>query len=209
MAAGDIRYVRAPWGPGQLIQYVDTGVVYNEAPIYEVVVSTDNVVSAGLLSVEDSLGYKVGEIERHTHSYERWFGSDGATGGSMATLTPYQVDSGANDWGAWIPLLDANDTPAIAGNVYYDLHEVLVIDAERTTPYRIQIAFGASGAAALAAGEYTEIMFVFPSAAPDGGPVEVQGTRHAAGTPAWARCWNVNAAGGTVDFFIGVHGYEG
>jgi len=209
MAAGDIRNVRAPWGPGQVIQYVDTGEVYNEAPIYQVVVSTDNVESVGLLGVDDSLGYRVAEIERHLHSYERWFGSDGATGGSLSTLTAYQVDSGANDWGAWIPLLDATDTPAIAGNVYYDLHEILVAAAERTTPYRMQIGFGASGAAALAAGTYTEIMMVYPSAAPSGGPLEVQGRRQAAGTPAWARCWNVNAGGGTIDFFIGLHEYEG
>lgn len=37
MASGDIKYVRAPWGPGQVIKYVDTGLVHNSAPVFEVV----------------------------------------------------------------------------------------------------------------------------------------------------------------------------
>lgn len=208
MAAGDIRRVRAPWGPGQVIEYVDTGEVYNEAPVYRVVVSTDNVVSSGLDGVYDSLGYRVAEIERHLHSYERWFGSDGAIGGSQTSLTPFRLDSGNNVWGAWVPILDANDTPAIAGSVYYDPHRIMVSATERTTPYRIQLAFGADAAAAVLAGNYTGFMYVSGSNLVDSGPIDVHSIRQVVGTPIWARCWTTTDTG-TFDFFLGVHEYEG
>lgn len=208
MAAGDIKNVRAPWGPGQVIQYVDTGEVHNGAPIYQVVVSTDNIVSAGLEGVADSLGYRVGEIERHLHSYERWFGSDGATGGALDSLTPFVLDSANNDWGAWVPILDATDTPTIAGNVYFDPHRIMVSATERTTPYRIQFAFGTDAAAALVAGTYTEFMYVSGSNLVDSGPIDIHSRRLAVGTPIYARCWTTTDTG-TFDFFIGVHEYEG
>lgn len=208
MAAGDIRYVRAPWGPGQLIQYVDTGAVYNEAPIYQVVVSTDNVASAGLASVYNSLGYRIAEIERHLHSFERWFGSDGATGGSLNSLTPFVLDSANNNWGAWVPVLDANDTPVLAGSIYFDPHRIMVSATERTTPYRVQFAFGANAAAALAAGTYTSFMYVSGSNLVDSGPMDVHSRRLAVGTPIWARCWTTTDTG-TFDFFLGIHEYEG
>lgn len=204
MAAGDIRNVRAPWGPGQVIQYVDTGEVYNSAPIYKVVAAVDEVESLGLEGVHDSVGYRVAEIERHFHSYERWFGLTGV----QNTLAPFVADSGNNTWGAWIPVLVAGSTPAIAGSVYYDPHRIMIAATERTTPYRIQFGFGASGAAALAAGTYTSFMYVSGSNLVDSGPLDVHSHRQPVGTLMWARTWNSNNTG-TIDFFVGLHEYEG
>jgi hypothetical protein len=202
MAAGDIRYVRAPWGPGQVIKYVDTGTVYNEAPVYEVVGATDSAVSLGLEATMDSLGYRVAEIETHLHSYERWLGLGGET------LTPFQIDSGNNDWGAWVEVLAVGDTPVQTGKTYYDLHRLMVVDAEQTTIYRIQLAFGGDGDSAVAVGNYTELMYIAFTAAADSGPIEVNTRRQIAGTRCWARCWNASNTG-TLDFYIGLHEYEG
>lgn len=197
------RYERAWWGPGYVIKYVDTGIVYNGAPVFAIAIgNSDTVESPGLLAVYESDSYRVAEIERHIHSYERWFGSGGQT------LTPFTIDSGNNTWGAWVQILTAANTPVTVGNAYYDLHRLLVTTAERNTPYRVQLGFGASGAAALTAGEYTEVMYAPNVGLIDAAPVEVQGRRHAAGTPAWARCWNA-ADTGTLTFYVGLHEYEG
>ena len=204
MASGDIRYVRAPWGPGQVIEYVDTGEVYNSAPIYKVVAAVDEVESLGLEGVHDSVGYRIAEIERHFHSYERWFGLTGV----QNTLAPFVMDSGNNTWGAWIPVLVAGSTPAIAGSVYYDPHRVMVVATERTTVYRIQMGFGASGAAALAAGTYTSFTYISASNQIDSGPIDIHARRQPVGTPCWARCWNASDTG-TFSFLVGIHEYEG
>jgi hypothetical protein len=197
------RYARAPWAPGQVIKYRDTGELYNEAPVYLVETApSDGLASLGLEGVYYSDSYRIAEIERHLHSFERWFGVGGQT------LTPFTIDSGNNDWGAWVAILAAGDTPAIAGSVYYDPHRIEVVATERNTPYRVQLAFGATGAAALTAGQYTEIIFSPASNLVDAGPQNVHSRRIAAGTPLWARCWNAGDTA-TLTFFLGIHEYEG
>ena len=34
----------------------------------------DNLAADGLLGVEDSLAYKIAEVEKHFHNWERWIG---------------------------------------------------------------------------------------------------------------------------------------
>lgn len=197
------RYERAPWAPGYVVHWKDTGNAYHGAPVYiPYVVIADNVATAGLNGTHDSLSYRVAEIERHFHSYERWFGSGGET------LTPFTLDSGNNTWGAWVALLAAGDTPAIAGSAYYDPHRILITATERNSPYRVQLAFGASGAAALAAGAYTEVIFSPASNLVDAGPIDINCRRLASGTPMWGRCWNADNTG-TISLFVGIHEYEG
>lgn len=197
------RYERAPWGPGYVIKYVDTGLEYNGAPLYVCAAgNSDNVVSPGLAAVYDSDSYRIAEIEAHTHTYENWFGDGGQT------LTPLVIDSASNDWGAWVEILATTDTPYRAGMVYYDLHQLLVTAAERDTPYRVQIAFGADADVALAADVYTEVMFAPNVGLVDASPIEVLCKRQLAGVQAWARCWNAGATG-TLSFFVGIHEYEG
>lgn len=204
MASGDIKYVRAPWGPGQVIKYVDTGLVHNSAPVFEVVDGSDSVVSLGLEGVHNSIGYRIAEIDRHFHGYERWFGLTGV----QNTLAPFVMDSGDNDWGEWIAVLTADSTPAITGNLYYDPHRIMLVATERTSLYRIQIAFGAVAADALAAGDYTEFTYISASNQIDSGPIAIMAPRYSTGTPCWARCWNANDTG-TFSFLIGIHEYEG
>ena len=121
----------------------------------------------------------------------------------------FQLDAGNDDWGAWVQILGSDDTPAIAGNIKFDLHRIAVATAERNATYFIQVAFGTSGAAALAAGAYFASVFTPVGNQGDSGPVEIQNRRQAAGTKAWARtkCPGQNTA--TFDFYFEVHEYEG
>jgi len=154
------------------------------------------------------------EAERHLHNWERWFGLAGTPDGEVhradrigTTSTVFQADAGDDTWGNWLQILGSDDTPADSGNTKYDLHRIIVNATERTGAHFVQIAFGASGAAALTAGDYTE--FVFSPGTPQKvpGPVDIIDRRKAAGTKAWLRVWVPGQSTGTMDFYIGLHEY--
>lgn len=176
-----------------------------------------NAAVSGLGGIEDSLGYRIGEVDRHNHNYERWFGLSGSPSGEThraqrigTTSTAFQMDAGNNTWGNWLQILGSSDTPAVAGMVKYDLHRLAVTAVERTNAIHfVQLGYGASGAAALTANTYTE--FIFEPTVVQGrvAPVDIISRRQDAGTKAWVRCWVVGQDTGTVDFFIGLHEYDG
>lgn len=178
----------------------------------------DDLATLGLAGVHNSLAYRVQEIERHLHSYEHWFGAavipDGE--GHQAdhigdTTTAFQVDAGNNTWSAWLQILGSEDTPhAMSNMAYYDMHRLAIVSVERANAtHFVQIGFGISAAAALAADTITE--FVFRPQTVQGSEmiVEVQMRRLAVGTKAWFRAWAVGADTGTLSFFFGTHEYEG
>jgi hypothetical protein len=176
----------------------------------------DDQTHAGLSSTSNSLAYTCTEIERHFHSYERWFETaavavgethvaDAAgTGGGV-----FQVDAGNDDWGSWLQILGSEDTPAITGSAKFDIHRIEITAAERNEIYVIQFAFGESGAAALSAGAYTESPFKPASNLVDSGPIVFQSRRQSVGTKAWARCICPGQNTATIDFMFGLHEYEG
>jgi hypothetical protein len=176
----------------------------------------DSAGTDGLAGVHNSLAYRVHEIERHFHSYERWFELAAAPVGTTHRADPagtgagvFTIDAGNTIYGAWLQLLGSTDTPAIADSVYYDPHKLLMTAAERNEIYVMQIGFGASGAAALEAGTYTEVVFHPQSNVIDSGPVVVQSRRHAAGELMWARCLCPGFDTGLLSFVIGIHEYPG
>jgi len=177
----------------------------------------DNAVTDGLAGVNNSLAYRVGEIERHMHSYESWFGLALAPNAEIHVadrlgtgIDPFVIDAGNLAWGSWVQVLGSSDTPARGSNENYDLHRMLVVAAERTTNvYFVQFAFGASGVAALASGSYTEFAFYSPASVSRSAPTDFQTRRQAAGTKAWARCLCRGQNTGTLSFYFGIHGYEG
>ena len=176
----------------------------------------DDVAVDGLLGTEDSLAYRVGEVERHLHSYETWLETAAVPNGEIHVADEvgdgagaFQIDAGNLDWGAWVQVVGSGDTPVRAGSVEYDLHRIAVEDTEHNATYFIQIAFGDSGAAALAAGNYTDLLLSPTGALPSGTPVNTQARRAVAGTKAWARTMCPGQNTGTLDFYIGIHEYEG
>jgi hypothetical protein len=159
------------------------------------------------------------ELERHFHNYERWFGlaiTPSAThkadrigktesGGAEA---PFQIDAGNDDWGAWVQLLGEDDTPAVAGNVKWDIHRLMIVDSERdTATYFVQVGFGASGVAALAANTYTEVVYRAIASGNEETPIELMTRRQANDTLCWARCFCIGQNTGTLDFYVGLHEY--
>ena len=73
----------------------------------------------------------------------------------------------------------------------------------------MQVAFGTSGAAALAAGDYTEFIFRPQSVQGKPASIPIGARRQDVGTKVWARtkCPGQNTA--TLDLYLGIHEYEG
>ena len=180
----------------------------------------DGAATLGLLGVSNSLAYRVMELERHFHGRERWFGKlavQTATDWADNNIaTPFRCISGLNAYGT-----DANDeaqvigtadTPAIAGNVRYDVHRILIVDSNSTTVWKLQVIYGTGTMAdAIAAGQYSTIMVKVDAAAGQtpNVPCEIMMPRGACGaTKVWVRGWNANN-NATLDFYVGWHEYEG
>ena len=156
------------------------------------------------------------EIETHLHHNEAWFeiaasvtGSDKAdTVGTVGGGGAWGLDALNDDWSGWTQVLGSSDTPLVAGKTYYDFHELLFTDNERTALYFVQVAFGATGEAGYAAGDYSTTPY-FPIAANTrSGVITVQTRRHAAGTLCWIRIMCDGQNTGTLDFIIGLHEYD-
>lgn len=172
----------------------------------------DEQATDGLLGVEDSLSYRVHEIEKHLHSIERWFGSDGdGTGSTTNNMTDYQCTAGTGGaYGTEVQLLGANDvavgdygfTP-----VKFDLHRVFVTAASATDDYYIiQIWSGTTtfGAATLR----TEIPYMKGSNFGEVVPIDCQMSRVPVAEKVWARVKS-ETNGATIDFTVGIHAYVG
>jgi hypothetical protein len=171
----------------------------------------------GLLGTSNSLAYRIGEVERHLHHWERWLQLAGtptdthkAVGlGDADGAGPFIMDAGNDDWGAWVQILGADDTPIIVGSVKMDPHLILVTNTERNATYFLQIGFGATGAAALSAGTYTETVFQPVSNQIDSGPVTINSRRVAVGSLMWCRVMCPGQDTATLSAYFGGHEYEG
>lgn len=174
----------------------------------------DSTATDGLEGVEDSLAYRIHEVERHFHSYEHWFGLAAVPVGEThradhMVMTPFQMDAGNDTWGSWLQILGSSDTPHVSGRASFDFHRMLVSDVERDkTLILIQLVFGEDADVALATDIVTELMFT-PEKNMRQDPYFIQSRRQASATKIWARCWVDGTNTGTVDFFIGIHEYEG
>ena len=164
--------------------------------------------------VSNSLAYRVAEIERHLHSGARGFetasvpdAEDHVADRIGSGAGAFQVDSGNQTWGDWVQILGADDTPTVEAKLYFDPHLLVIEDNERAGTYFIQFARGASGAAGLAAGTYTEVVLDLTNKA-GGAIIPVQTGRAPVGSKLWARCMCPAFDTGTVDFYIGIHEYE-
>jgi len=179
------------------------------------VAEIDESSASGLAGAEDSLAYRLGEIERHLHVRERWWGAlagPDETNAIEANVTrPFVVASGNDAWGTAIPILGTADDPVVSGSVYFDPHRILFVDFENATAWRFRLIWGTGTSAdAITAGQWSEIMIINAVAGPfaAGVPGEIKNRRVAAGTKLWAQAWNATNLD-ELDFFWGAHGYEG
>ncbi len=175
----------------------------------------DNKSVDGLLGINNSLAYKVHEIEKHFHNMEFWFGNDGDSTMSRANnTTPWTLTSGAQDvYGTEVQLGAANDfnadTEGRITAVKIDLHEVAVVESEvNDANYVIQ--FWAGDSTFGAADFLTEVPYRTGGNAAEAQPITIMCPRFAVGDKIWARvkCGNATA-NRDIDIIIGIHGYVG
>jgi len=175
----------------------------------------DSAAVDGLLGTADSLAYRVQEIENHLHNSERWFGKKAvptATDwGDEASLTPYRAISGNGDFGSdpndEAQVLGTDDTPTVAGMVSFDIHRIMITAASNANDWVLRVIHGdGTMADAEAAGHYSDVMV---QDARKGSPIEVLMHRtECAMCKIWIRAKNA-ANNATIDFFVGIHEYEG
>lgn len=177
----------------------------------------DKTVPLGLTGVENSLSYYAAKLNGHFHNYERWLVKASVPNGEihvadqmLVSSTAFQANGGNNTWGAWIQIIGSSDMPIQVGMLKFDMHRFLITAYERfSTIYKIQIAVGTSGAAALAAGTYTEFPIITLTGIATLAPFELMNKGISPGEKVWVRVWAVGQISGTLDFYIGLHEYVG
>lgn len=145
---------------------------------------------------------------------ERWFGKSADQSGddwAADVLTLYRAISGNGVYGADASdealVLGAEDTPDQSGMTHFRVSRLLVMAASAATVYKLRLVWGTGTmAAAITAGQYTELMAALVTAAGPYVPVEVKAPILAAGTRAWLqiKCVTNNA---TLDFLVGIREY--
>lgn len=179
----------------------------------------DNVSVDGLLGVNNSLAYKVHEIEKHFHGRECWrgkLGSQTATAWAEDTLTPFQCISGSDDYGAdandEAQVLGTDDTPFIGSMVKFDVHRIFVDGVSSATLYKMRFVWGTGTMAdAVMAFQFSCFHLKFDTVGnvKASFPVDVMMPRLNSGVDkVWAQCWNASD-NSTIDFLVGIHEYVG
>lgn len=160
-------------------------------------------------------------IDTHLHSHRRYMCTAVTPNGevhvadpigsvvSPNTATGFTVTSGNNNWGSWVQILGSSDTPVTVGMAFADINEFYMVDASHAqTVYVLQMAYGASGAAALAAGAYSEFIHsTGQTVQASDGPQIFGNVRVASGTKRWMRVLTPGFNARTLTFFFGLHEY--
>jgi hypothetical protein len=173
----------------------------------------EDEATLGLLGTSNSLAYRIHEMERHVHSNERWASKLAVPAANRVTttgMTPFIIASGANAYGVAVQVMDIADAVGLfPGAVKYDLHRLFISDLDHTTPYRLRISYGTGTQPdAVAAGQYSEVMWRSDNVNSDRAPITVQMRRIDAATKSWIEIWNATN-GSEMDLYTGLHFYEG
>jgi len=178
----------------------------------------DNAPADGLYGVPDSVAYRVAEIERHLHNYEYWFGVDGTPSGEVHVadrmaggIQPFQLSTGADDFGSWVQILGSGDTPVYTNSRYFDLHRVLVVETDSVLPFIIQIVFGESAqiGAKLLTNDFTEFPYISSGFNNDSGITDFVNKCRNCGMKMWARACCIGGEQNSIYLYFGLHEYPG
>lgn len=192
----------------------------NNNSILNEVDKIDRVAVSGLSGTEDSLGYKIAELEKHFHNIERWFGKktvQTATDWADNTLTPFVAISGLNTYGQDVNdealVLGTDDTPNIIGKIKYDPYRIYVSDLSSNTAYKLRLVWGSGTMAdAITAGQFSEVVIATNLSTGNksgGSPIDFRCPRLRCGVDkVWMQAWNATD-NATCSFFIGIHEYDG
>ena len=184
----------------------------------------DNASVLGLLGTENSLAYKVHEMEKHIHNREFWFGEHETRSlendcGQINTMAPFQTDAGDGTqgdyilgWGNPVCVIGWNDLPVTSDGVKFDLHRIVVVDVQATADlvlHKVQIVYGrGTFAEALAAQQYTDLPPFIPLRGASFTIMDfMMPRRYCGGDKVWVRHCVDGVDTATMDFFIGFHEY--
>lgn len=171
--------------------------------------------TGGLGTVRDSVGYKLAEIDRHIHSYWRWYGKLAVPAGGRVAAefgsedSPFTITAGGDDFGPWVQIADVNDTPFAPGQEFFDIHKLHIESADGSSTYAIQISFGETGDGGIASKTYSTEPLTPQTNQIDSGPIDTGCKRQPVGTKVWTRCKRRGQTGGDILFYYGFHEYEG
>jgi len=153
----------------------------------------------------------IDEIDSHLHSNGRWCETATAPSGTAHVADSigdgagaFRIDAGNNTWGAWVQIVGSTDTP-MNGGTSWNIDTLTVSAAERSADYFMQISFGATGAAGLAADAYSEVVYRPLAASLPSWPVLISMTPQDTGVLGWARCMCPGQNTATLDFYFGIH----
>lgn len=178
----------------------------------------DRGTTLGLLGQSNSLAYRVHELERHFHGWDRRYGAAVTPSGETHVadicgpgVTYFSATGGNDTWGNWVQILGSSDTPKQSGYVKYDLHNLLVTGTDYAGIHFMQFAFGESAdlAAKVAAYQYTAHIYEAASNQIETSSVPIMTTRQNAGTKCWFRIMAPGQNGKYLRIFFGLHEYEG
>ena len=170
---------------------------------------TDLLPDGGALT---EIATQVDETELHFHNVERWWGALAGPGEINAieanVSRPFVATSGNDTWGTAIPIKGTADNPVTATDAQFDGRQLMVVDSDHATAYRMRIIYGAGTSAdAITAGQWSEIMFITaPGPFASGVPVDIRSPLLTIGIKLWCQIWNATNAS-TVSFFWNAHGY--
>ena len=185
-----------------------------------ILTDTGTTIPATIVVVDDTLSktlLEVREIEKHIHSIHRVFGKNEVQTATVfcdttmgAWFYPYVFTAAADStFGTAIQILGTDDTPIIAGNASFDLHEILITAVNDNTPYVLRVYWGATASAAEVAGNFSDTWLTGDDTNPQlANPTEVE-----ISMPIVAVGTNVfiaisNAAGAqTLSGVFSIHGY--
>jgi hypothetical protein len=162
----------------------------------------DGAATNGLWGVEDSLAYRVAEIEDHIHSVGHFYGqSAGDTFFEENNLTPWVITAGAGEaFGDWLQVSNGDEI----SNPKYDPHLLCVSSTSSATAiYLVQFGAGESGAQVVIGSAWFKASATLRSA-----PEEVQARRVDNTDKLWLRCKSTVELA-TISVIIGLHTYPG
>lgn len=206
---------------GHVVKAIQTTQTSDSSDITAIKAVTDVLPDAGALtsiaqeSTLEDVEAEVGEIDQHNHNVERWWGAvavpDETNAIEVNVNRPFVAISGANTWGAAIPIKGSADNPVLSGMTSFDAHRIMVTDLDDdTTPWRLRIIFGTGTSGdAITAGQWSEIM-VMTNAVPGNragaSPVDIRMPPCSMATKLWAQSFNDTNLE-ELSFFFGCHGY--
>lgn len=169
----------------------------------------------------DTIDLKNGKMDQSVSHITWWFGKRTPQTDTrwcdMDTLTAYQAISGDNTWGS--PDGDTAKIISAADMAYYEgvygaaadlgmrMNELLIVDNDQSTPYRIRLIWGTGTCTeAIAAYQFTETMFQRYATGERRHSVSLGCPRVGHLNNFWLQIWN-STNDATLDFFIGGHGY--